>query len=44
VNLGAHASIDSATLDQPIVGFVVGQEGLMYNLTLQGSKISKLQE
>lgn len=44
VNLGAHASIDSTTLDQPIVGFVVGQEGLMYNLTLQGSKFSKLQE
>jgi len=43
VNLGAHASIDSTTLNQPIVGFVVGQTGLMYNLTLQGSKISKLQ-
>ncbi|HLJ60242.1 MAG TPA: YSC84-related protein [bacterium] len=44
VNLGAHASIDTTTFDQPIVGFVVGQEGLMYNLTLQESKISKLQE
>jgi lipid-binding SYLF domain-containing protein len=43
VNLGAHASISSETYNQPIVGFVVGQQGLMYNLTLQGSKISKLQ-
>jgi lipid-binding SYLF domain-containing protein len=26
----------------PIVGFVVGQKGLMVNVTLEGSKISKL--
>jgi len=44
VNLGAQASIDSTKLNQPIVGFVVGQKGLMYNLTLEGSKISKLQK
>jgi lipid-binding SYLF domain-containing protein len=43
LNLGAQASIDSATINQPIVGFVFGQAGLMYNLSLQGSKISKLQ-
>lgn len=42
VNLGAQASIDSTKFNQPIVGFVVGQAGLMYNLTLEGSKISKL--
>lgn len=42
-NLGAEASIDSATYNEPVVGFVVGQKGLMYNLTLQGSKITKLQ-
>ncbi len=44
VDLGAQASIDSTKLNQPIVGFVVGQKGLMYNLTLEGSKISKLQK
>jgi lipid-binding SYLF domain-containing protein len=27
-----------------IVGFIVGQKGLMYNLTLEGSKISKLKK
>jgi lipid-binding SYLF domain-containing protein len=42
-NLGAEASIDSTKYNQPVVGFVVGQKGLMYNLTLEGSKISKLQ-
>ncbi len=44
VNVGAHGSIDTATLNQPIVGFVVGQQGLMYNLTLQGTKITRLRE
>lgn len=42
VDLGAQASIDTTKLNQPIVGFVVGQKGLMYNLTLKGTKISKL--
>ena len=42
VNVGVGASIDSAKIDKPIVGFVVGQKGLMYNLTLEGSKITKL--
>jgi lipid-binding SYLF domain-containing protein len=43
LNLGAQASINSATINQPIIGFVFGQQGLMYNLSLQGSKISRLQ-
>jgi lipid-binding SYLF domain-containing protein len=43
LNLGAQASIDSATINKPIVGFVFGQAGLMYDLSLEGSKISKLQ-
>lgn len=42
VNVGAAASIDSEKLNQPIIGFVVGQKGLMYNLTLEGSKITKI--
>jgi lipid-binding SYLF domain-containing protein len=42
IDVGADASIDTTTLNKPIVGFVVGQKGLMYNLTLEGSKISKL--
>ena len=43
LNAGAQGSIDSATVNQPIVGFVFGQAGLMYNLSLEGSKVSKLQ-
>jgi lipid-binding SYLF domain-containing protein len=42
VDVGANAAIDSSKINQPIVGFVVGQRGLMYNLTLEGTKISKL--
>ncbi len=43
LNLGAQASINSGTINQPIVGFVFAQSGLMYDLSLQGAKISKLQ-
>jgi lipid-binding SYLF domain-containing protein len=41
--MGASASIDSATLKKPIVAFVVGQKGLMAGVSLDGSKISKLE-
>lgn len=41
-DIGAGASVDTATANKPIVGFVVGQKGLMYNLTLEGSKITKI--
>jgi lipid-binding SYLF domain-containing protein len=42
IDIGAGKSIDSTNIKDPIVGFIVGQKGLMYNLTLEGSKISKL--
>ena len=42
IDIGAGGSIDTTNIKDPIVGFVVGQKGLMYNLTLEGSKISKL--
>ncbi len=42
VTLGAGGSIDTAKIKDPIVGFVFGQKGLMYNLTLEGSKFTKL--
>lgn len=44
IDVGANASIDTTRINQPIVGFVVGQKGLMYNLTLEGSKISRLKK
>jgi lipid-binding SYLF domain-containing protein len=42
VKVGAGGSIDSNNIKDPIVAFVYGQKGLMYNLTLEGSKITKL--
>lgn len=42
IDAGLSGSIDSATLKKPIVAFVVGQKGLMAGLSLDGSKITKL--
>ena len=42
VEVGAGGSLDTTKLKQPILGFIVGQKGLMYNLTLEGSKLTKL--
>lgn len=42
VEMGAGASIDTTNIKDPIVGFVFGNKGLMFNLTLEGSKFSKL--
>jgi len=43
IDTGASGSIDSATLKKPIVGFIVGQKGLMAGVSLDGSKITKLE-
>jgi lipid-binding SYLF domain-containing protein len=42
VTLGAAGSIDTDSLTSPIVAFVTDQEGLMYSLSLEGSKISRI--
>ena len=42
VELGAGKDINTMNLKDPIVGFVFSNKGLMYNLTLEGSKITKL--
>ena len=42
VDVGAGKTIDSDNIRDPVVGFVFGSKGLMYNLTLEGSKITKL--
>jgi lipid-binding SYLF domain-containing protein len=42
VTLGAAGSIDTEKLKDPIVGFVLGQKGLMYNLSFEGTKFTKL--
>lgn len=40
--LGAGGEIDSNTAQQPVIGFIFSNKGLMYNLTLEGAKISKI--
>jgi len=42
ITVGAGGSIDSSKLASPIVGFIFDGKGLMYNLTLEGSKISRI--
>lgn len=42
IKVGAGGSLDTENIKDPIVGFVFGQKGLMYNLTLEGSKFTKL--
>jgi lipid-binding SYLF domain-containing protein len=42
IDIGAGKTIDSNNVRDPVVGFIFGSKGLMYNLTLEGSKFSKL--
>ena len=42
ITLGAGGSIDTSRIAAPIVGFIFDGKGLMYNLTLEGSKISRI--
>ncbi len=42
ITLGAGASIDTNQITSPVIGFVLDPKGLMYNLTLEGSKISRI--
>jgi lipid-binding SYLF domain-containing protein len=42
IDLGGGKTIDSHNIKDPVVGFIFGSKGLMYNLTLEGSKFSKL--
>ena len=44
IELGTGGSIDTTNVKDPIVGFVFGNKGLMYNLTLEGSKFTKLKK
>ena len=42
VDLGAGKAIDTGNIRDPVVGFVFGSKGLMYNLTLEGTKFTRL--
>jgi lipid-binding SYLF domain-containing protein len=42
ITIGAGGAIDTNTIRSPVIGFIFDQKGLMYNLTLEGSKISRI--
>jgi lipid-binding SYLF domain-containing protein len=43
-SLGAGAALDTNTGKKPIIGFVFSNKGLMYNLSLEGAKITRIQK
>lgn len=44
IAIGAGGAIDSASINKPIIAFVLDQKGLMYNITLEGAKITKIKK
>ena len=42
--LGAGGAIDTETAKRPIIGFIFSNKGLMYDLTFEGSKFTKLEK
>lgn len=44
VEWGAGEDINSVDIRDPIAGFVFNNKGLMYNLTLEGSKFSRIEK
>lgn len=41
--LGTGGEISTETAKKPIIGFIFSNKGLMYNLTFEGSKITRLE-
>jgi lipid-binding SYLF domain-containing protein len=42
IEWGVGEDINNVDIKQPVVGFVFNNKGLMYNLTLEGSKFTKI--
>lgn len=42
VTVGVGGSVDTNQIKRPVIGFILDQKGLMYNLTLEGSKITRI--
>ena len=42
IEWGAGGSVDTNNIKDPIVGFIYSNKGLMYNLTLEGTKITPI--
>ena len=43
VEFGAAGEISSNSIQQPIIGFIFSNRGLMYNLTFEGSKMTEIE-
>lgn len=44
IDVGAGANVDISKIKEPVVGFVVGQSGLMAGVSLDGSKITRMKK
>jgi lipid-binding SYLF domain-containing protein len=44
VTVGAGGAMDTSKLKEPILGFIFNQKGLMYNLSLEGAKFTKIKK
>jgi len=42
IEIGAGASLDTVNFEDPILGFILTNAGLMFNATLEGSKYTKI--
>ena len=42
IDIGATGTFDTTTLKDPIIGFNFGEEGLMAGISIEGTKVSKL--
>ncbi len=42
ITVGVGGGIDTDKIVSPVIGFIIDQKGLMYNLTLEGTKISRI--
>jgi lipid-binding SYLF domain-containing protein len=43
ITVGANAQLTSATSQQPIIGYVLSNQGIMAGVTVDGSRITRLQ-
>lgn len=44
ITVGVGGSIDTNKIVSPVIGFILDPKGLMYNLTLEGTKITRIQK
>lgn len=43
INVGTEGSIDTTKTNQPVIGFIMGQKGLMFDVSLEGTKFNRIQ-